>query len=390
MLALKLAYKNLIGAGLRTWLNVFVLSLSFVIIIWHKGMLDGWDRQARTDMIAWECGGGQYWQKDYDPYDPYSLTSSHAPVPPSFLAPLRQGKMTAILVTQGSIYPGGRVQSVLIKGIEPEQKILSLPSAVLDSASAGIPVLIGQNMARANRLKTGDVFSMRWRTAGGAFDASDAVVVGIFKSNVPSVDAAQLWVALPTLQKMLDMPGQATLLITSAVNEHPPAIDGWKYRNLEFLLADVENIIKAKTAGGAVLWFILMLLAMLAILDAQVLSIFRRQKEIGTCIALGMTKGQVIRLFTLEGPMHSLFAAVLAFIWGTPLLYLQAKNGIRMPVKGQDFGVSMADVLYPTYGISLILTTTLIVLLTTTIVSYLPSRKIARMNPTEAIRGKIQ
>jgi putative ABC transport system permease protein len=32
-LAFKLAYKNLIGAGLCTWLNVLVLSFSFVIII---------------------------------------------------------------------------------------------------------------------------------------------------------------------------------------------------------------------------------------------------------------------------------------------------------------------------------------------------------------------
>ena len=80
-LAIKLAYRNLVGAGLRTWLNVFVLSLSFVVIIWHKGMLDGWDAQARTDMIAWEYAGGQYWQENYDPLDPFTLTESHAKVP---------------------------------------------------------------------------------------------------------------------------------------------------------------------------------------------------------------------------------------------------------------------------------------------------------------------
>ena len=33
MIAFKLAIKNLIGAGLRTWLNVFVLSLALVIIV---------------------------------------------------------------------------------------------------------------------------------------------------------------------------------------------------------------------------------------------------------------------------------------------------------------------------------------------------------------------
>ena len=61
MMAFKLALRNLFGAGLRTWLNVIVLSFAFVVIIWHKGFLDGWDRQAKTDMISWEVGGGQYW-----------------------------------------------------------------------------------------------------------------------------------------------------------------------------------------------------------------------------------------------------------------------------------------------------------------------------------------
>jgi len=36
----KLAFKNLLGAGLRTWLNVFVLSLSFVLIIFVRGLIE--------------------------------------------------------------------------------------------------------------------------------------------------------------------------------------------------------------------------------------------------------------------------------------------------------------------------------------------------------------
>ena len=47
MLIFKLAYRNLAGAGLRTWLNAFVLSLAYVIIIWHSGILEGWNREAR-------------------------------------------------------------------------------------------------------------------------------------------------------------------------------------------------------------------------------------------------------------------------------------------------------------------------------------------------------
>jgi hypothetical protein len=78
MLAFKLAFRNLIGAGLRTWLNVIVLSFSYVVIIWHKAFFHGrMEQQAKTVMIMWETGAGQFWHERYDPYDPFTLTDAH-------------------------------------------------------------------------------------------------------------------------------------------------------------------------------------------------------------------------------------------------------------------------------------------------------------------------
>ncbi len=103
MLSLKLAWRNLISAGLRTWLNVIVLSISFVVIIWHRGMLDGWHEQARRDTIDWEIGGGQYWQRNYDPYDPFTIEDSHAPIPEMAEVAISKGTITPILISVESI-----------------------------------------------------------------------------------------------------------------------------------------------------------------------------------------------------------------------------------------------------------------------------------------------
>ncbi len=75
---------------------------------------------------------------------------------------------------------------------------------------------------------------------------------------------------------------------------------------------------------------------------------------------------------------------------GSLCLTLQAIRGISIPVNSSDFGIAMAEKLYPVYSLGLIAGTVLIVLLVTTIVSYWPSRKIAKLNPTEALRGRIQ
>ena len=77
MLSLKLAFKNLLGAGLRTWLNVLALSFAFVLIIFYNGMIDGWNRQAMRDTTDWETGEGQFWHPDYDRFDPYTIEESH-------------------------------------------------------------------------------------------------------------------------------------------------------------------------------------------------------------------------------------------------------------------------------------------------------------------------
>jgi putative ABC transport system permease protein len=61
-----------------------------------------------------------------------------------------------------------------------------------------------------------------------------------------------------------------------------------------------------------------------------------------------------------------------------------------MPVDASEFGMAMAQTLYPVYSIGLVTSTVIVVTLTTAVVSYLPSRKIAKMNPTEALRGKLQ
>jgi hypothetical protein len=62
MTTIKLAFRNLIGAGMKTWLRVAVLSVAFVVIIGLQGVYRGMSLQASQAMIAADIGGGQYWR----------------------------------------------------------------------------------------------------------------------------------------------------------------------------------------------------------------------------------------------------------------------------------------------------------------------------------------
>jgi ABC-type lipoprotein release transport system permease subunit len=389
-LAIKLAYRNLIGAGLRTWLNVIVLSFSFVVIIFMRGVMIGWDHQAKTDMTNWEIGGGQYWQKDYDPLDPFSLTDSHAPIPDEIRDEIADGDMEPFLLAPGTIYPQGRLQSVVIKGINPKQSLFLLPSDKLDTVTEAIPAIVGSLMAKNIKAAVGDMMTIRWRDINGTFDAGEIVITDIFSTNVPAVESGQIYIPIKKLEEMMMMPGEATILTFRDSQKARPALENWTLKTRGELTASVDAMIKTKSIGQAILYAILLLLAMLAIFDTQVLSIFRRQKEIGTYVALGYTRRQVVGLFTVEGTMHSVLAALLSAAYGLPFLAGMAKTGWTMPIDTSEFGMAIAQTLYPVYSLGLVISTVLIVTMVTAVVSYWPSRRIAKMNPTDALRGKLQ
>lgn len=386
------ALKSLIGNGLRTWLTVFVLSVAFILILVMQGLMKNWSEQAITDTIKWEIADGQYWHARYDPYDPFSLDSSIAQIPAAFRQAMEKGYVEPLLLTQASINPNGRMMGVQLRGIRPGQQAIAIPTHLLDDAEVqkkfgAIPVVIGSAMAEKSNLKLHDIVTLRWRDKYGAFEARDVCVVEIFRTTVPTVDLGIVWLALDTLQAMTLHQNGANVLLKlpeSPVQELPH----WTYKSVETLTESTTKMVKTKSAGTSVFYLVFLLLAMLAIFDTQTLSIFRRQREIGTLIAMGMTQGQVQWMFTLEGTLNAVLAFALGALWGTPLIWYLSHHGISFNMNASDLGVSMADRLYTTISVELILSTMCTLLIITAAVSFLPARKISKMIPTDAIRGK--
>jgi len=390
MLSIKLAIKNLLGAGLRTFLNIFILSVAFVMIIMQNGFIQGWNKQARKDSVEWEYGKGQFWHENYDPYDPFTLEESHSEIPGALNAAREKGDIAPILITQATVYPEGRMKSVLLKGIDPNQQTVAIPSGSLTASGDEIPAIIGSRMALSIKADVGDYLMIRWRDANGMFDATEVRITEVFPTTVPSVEMGQVWIPIGDLQKLMGLGNEATLIAVgneSLVGEEYP---DWEFKDLGTLLAPLDQMIQGKSIGNNIFTLILLSLALLAIFDTQVLSIFRRQKEIGTFIAMGMTRRQVIGVFTVEGTMHAIGALFVGAVWGIPLLSWLKKTGFPMPEGVDQMGLPISESIIPAYSIGLILITVVVVTLTTAIVSYMPARKIAKMNPNDAIRGKIQ
>ena len=388
----KIAIKNLLGAKLRTWLNVFVTSLSFFMIILFSAMYDGMREHAKQVTIDTEIAGGSYWHPKYDPLDPMTFEDAHA-VPPSAIKGLvNQEKAFPVLVSQASIYPNGRIMPVIMKGIIPEQNIVNMPTQMLAGhEEVTIPVMIGRGMAKDAKLEVGDAFTIRWLDANRTYDADEGTVVHIMDTENFKLDMGHIWVPLDKAQEMLDMKKEATYVTYAEGLSIVENKGDWIPRDVTYLIRDMEALIEADEPNAAMFYIILLCFAGMGIFNAQVLSIFRRGREIGTLMALGMTRARVVGLFTLEGGLNALLAAIMTVILFGPLLWYFGAYGIWLGIDYSDgsMGLIVEKYLIPVYSVGLVVTTTIVVSIIVLIVSYLPSRRIARMKPTDALRGKV-
>ena len=389
----KIAIKNLLGAKLRTWLNVFVTALSFFMIILFSAMYDGMREHAKQVTIDTEIAGGAYWHPEYDPMDPMTFEDAHSIIPRDIKLLVDQKKAVPVLVSQASIYPNGRIMPVIMKGISPEQNIVNMPTDALSGhEEIAIPVLIGKGMASDTKLEVGDVFTIRWLDADRTYDADEGTVVHIMDTENFKLDMGHIWIPLKKAQTMLAMEEEATYVTYAEGLSIVENRDDWITRDVKYLIRDMEALIKADEPNAAIMYIILLCFAAMGIFNAQVLSIFRRGREIGTLMALGMTRTRVVGLFTLEGGLNAFLAAIVTVILFGPLLWYFGTNGIWLGVDYSDgaMGLIVEKYLIPVYSVGLVVTTTIIVSIIVLIVSYLPSRRIARMKPTDALRGKVR
>ncbi len=390
---LKLALKRIAGNGWRSVFNILILFLVLMGMLFIQGMYDGWLRTARRQKGEWEIGAGHFEHSNYDKYDSFTFKDSFTKIPEEMQDLIRQNEAVPILVSSGVLYPQGRMTPITIKGIPWDQTLLKIPSQILqvkDESPGSLPAVIGQGMAKTTGLSKGDLVSMRFKDAQGVFNAFDIEISQIMATPVSSIDESQIWMDFTALNSLTALQNAATIFVMKDEAAQLNLGSKWRYISQKESLKDVLAMVKADQAGGYLVLALLLFLAMIAIFDTQILAIFKRRKEIGTLIALGMTRRQIIRLFVYEGCLYMVFGTILTAILGLPLFIHLATQGIPLPQELSDLNVGgFSETMKSYYDPITILFMLTIVFVLTLFASWLPAAKIARMKATEALSGKV-
>jgi ABC-type lipoprotein release transport system permease subunit len=382
-----LALKNFYRQGLRAFLNVLVTALTLIAIIYNMSLLNGFQAQATRNMVNSDVAGGHYVSPGFDLLTPTEWEDHTVTVPPA-LKSLPYSEKAETLIQQGQIFPNYRLYPVQLRGIEMEQTLLKLPLSALkdypDKVGDVIPVILGAKMAEKAHLKKGDSVVMKWRDSLGAVDARDVKVVDVVSFLNPRIDAGVVWLRLDHLREMTRRAEQVSWV---AVGQFHGAIGNLEFKSIEDLMSDLLILLKNDRRNSKIIWVILIFLAGISIFNTQILNIFKRQKEIGTFMALGMSPGQIVKMFTLEGSLAAIMAILAAILIGAPFFTWYQGVGFDVShLKETTFPVQ--DTIFLDIRPWEVVFSAVVIVSVMIIVAWLPVRKISRLEPTLALRGR--
>jgi putative ABC transport system permease protein len=144
------------------------------------------------------------------------------------------------------------------------------------------------------------------------------------------------------------------------------------------------SIIQANEASLAILSIFLFAAASVGIVNAMLMSVHERTREIGTIRAMGMRRDGVVRLFLLEGLALGMVAAVLGVLGGGALVLYWKAVGIRMNTITLAW-LAGGDFLYPRLELASVLRAALAIIALSTLAAIYPAYAASRLEPREAL-----
>lgn len=288
--------------------------------------------------------------------------------------------------------------SFIGEGVDPVAEV-SLSRSILiregRALSADDPkgVILGSGLAANLGVKEGSSVVLLATMAGGGVNAVEVKVRGIFSTITKAYDDAALRIPIVTARKLMRVEGAnvwVTLLKDNdSTHEQASVLRGLlsldRFQVLEWReLADFFNKTEALlTRQFAIVKVIIAIIILLSISNTMMMAVMERTCEIGTIMALGTQRKEVMRLYITEGLILGVFGILVGALLGYILAALISFVGIPMPPAP---GMAESYVARILLTWELVIESSIIVLLTALVASIYPSWKASRMVIVDALR----
>jgi lipoprotein-releasing system permease protein len=281
---------------------------------------------------------------------------------------------------------GNATKAVTVSGIEPQTyfRIVDFSDKLVrgNLRLTGSDILIGTDLSNELGVDVGD--KLHITSASGA--GSVLSIVGVFDLGNKGANQHNTFTTLRMAQSLLDMPGGVTSVEVTVKDIYAAETlaqriaadtgvqaDSWIKNSAQFFAA-----ISAQTTANTAIRFFVGLSVAFGIASVLVVVVVQKSREIGILRAMGISRGQILRLFLLQGGLLGLGGSLVGCGLGSASLVLWqklARNADGTPLFPLELDPRL-------FALALLLAT-----LTGLLAAFAPALRAARMDPVVAIRG---
>jgi putative ABC transport system permease protein len=215
----------------------------------------------------------------------------------------------------------------------------------------------------------------------------------LFSTVSKAYDDSALRLPITTARELLRISGSHVWVLLLDKTEDTQSVlaslrSRFPEKSLEFVpwsdLADFYNktvVLFRKQVG--VIETIIAIIILLSIANTLMMNVVERTGEIGTAMALGVTRATIMRLFVLEGMLLGVVGCALGLVVGSIAAYFISMIGIPMPPPPGMARGYISEILLTS---NLLLSASLLTTVTTLLASLYPAWRASRMVIVDALR----
>lgn len=400
---LLVALRNVLRNRHRTALSLAPICFGVVALIVASGFIDFMKHETRERRIQSHLGHIQVIRPGYlergeaDPFD-YLLPET-APVREALEAHPSVVTVSPRQVFSGLISLGDTSLSFLGEGVVPSledrlSRHLEMVAGEPLSDERADQVIVGVGLAKNLGVELGQRIVLLTKTETGSLNAVEATVSGFFRTPVKAYDDAYLRTSLTLSNRLTRTQGAHKWVVLLDRTEHTEeVIEAMENRlgdstEVAFVhwrtLADFYNkTVILFDAQVNVIRLMIALIIVASISNTMIMNVKERTSEIGTLLATGFRRKEVLSIFVKEGVVLGIVGGLLGVALGWAASAAISHVGVPMPPPpGMGFGfIAEVRVTPP-----VVLVAFFVGVLATIAASIYPARQAASLTIVDALR----
>lgn len=397
----RLAFRNVFRARARSAITIGALFFGVAMSNILSGFVMGVGESLVSETIESRVGAIQVHRVGYfekRDRQPLAFNLERTPsLEAKLLAVPHVKAITPRLTFQGLLTNGSRGTVSIITAIDPATVASVLPRVNLYLEGEALTpgdrngAHVGVELNRALDLKPGVPLMLQAQGLGGRDNALDLEPRGVLVGQNPMESKRAITVPLDFAQRLLSMEGKVTEYVIAVddvrfMDETAQALQAalgseYEVQTWEQLRPGLRDMRLVQRAVLGVLSFIFLIIALFGVANTLLMSVLERTREIGTLLAVGMTRAKVASLFMLEALLQAVVGAGLGVVTAYLVIALaRSTGGFSVSMGGGAFFKVMPTLL-PAVPVIVVVAACL----GSVLAAFSPAMRAARMRPVEAL-----